>query len=220
MPRVPTAARKPRLDDDEGEEKTPARQLSLASRVLEDARPPKLGRPPKDEEEKRAVFRALAYLKAGKLTNAECGQALDVSERSIVNYLNDPLYAEVQNELQSEAKNQGHTTISMLIDDALSVLFRLMHSAKSEFVSYKAAEKLLDVAGYNMPREEAQRDNREEVSRFLELVKTRASVNVQVNIQQVGTEGETKTQVVDAELAPYYRPVLPGGKLPPEVPPD
>src|SRR5260221_66950 len=218
MPRVPTAGRRARLDDDD-DERTPARQLSLAARVLEDAKPPKLGRPPKDEEEKRSVFKALAYMKSGKLTNTECGQALDVSERSIVNYLNDPLYAEVQNELQSEAKNQGHTTISMLIDDALSVLYQLMHTAKSEFVSYKAAEKLLDVAGFNMPREEQQRDNREEVSRFLELVKTRASVNVQVNIQQVG-EGETKTQVVDAELAPYYRPVLPGGKMPPEVPGD
>ncbi len=109
---------------------------------------------PHTEEEKRATYLALARLKAQRKTREECALALGVSVRSVARYFADPLYEEVRNDLIAESKSRGHLLISETIYDAIETLFRLMHTAKSEFVQYKAAEKLLDIAGYNVPRVE------------------------------------------------------------------
>ena len=233
MARVPTQARRSRIDDD-GEEKQEKRgdvrkRVSLASHLLSTVQMPNLGRPPRDDDEKRQVFSALVYLKSSGKTNRECGELLDVSERTINNYLTEPLYAELQSELQANAKMRGHSTIAMLIDDALAELFSIMKTDKSGFVRFKAAEKLLDVAGYNLPREEAHRDSREEVNRFLAMVNERQGrVQVNVQINQPGSlpapagketgdiiVGEAvEVEDVPEELKQYYALVGPGGSMP------
>ena len=187
----------------------------IASRVVS------LGRPPKDDQDKRVVFEQLIRLKEQRYTHSQCAEMLKCSERTIANYIADPLYKEVQGELVADAKQRGHLRIAEIIDEAVDTLYTMMKSGKSEFVRYKAAEKLLDVAGFNLPREEAHLDSREGLSRFLAEVEARRSQTT-VNIQIVSTQ---EGQVVDAdeapatrsvppELAPYYQQVLPGGKLP------
>lgn len=241
MAQPPTSARKNRGEDP----LSPRTLVTKSGQILQKVQSPKLGRPYKDEEEKRQVYSALAYLKSAGKSNRECATELDVSERTINNYLADELYVEIQNELQADAKQQGHTTIALLIDDALGKLVELMHGSASEFVRFKAAEKILDVAGYNLPREEAHKDSRDEVAKFLEMVRGRngggGNVNIQVNI----VDGEEKrggaahpnpqvvieadqvdpteqallsppTPAIPAELAQYYTQVLPGGRLPDE----
>ncbi len=253
MPRTPTAARRARRDDfdDEGDGQqslSPRKQVSLAASILEKVEAPRLGRPPQSDEEKRQVLQTLVYLKAARKTHQECASALDVSERTISTYLADPLYKELQDDLQAVAKQQGHVTIAVMIEDALDKMFELMHSAKSEFVSYKAAEKLLDVAGYNLPREEQHRDNQRDLDEFMgKLAAMKGANQTQVNVtittekrgeesQVEVIEGETVTQQdqiptevaadpalpqrsIPPELARYYETVQPGGRLPGAPPP-
>ena len=230
MARIPTQARRSRIDDDGDEapkKESPRQRVSLASHLLSTVQFPNLGRPPRDDEEKRQVLSCLVYLKSSGKTNKECSELLDISERTVVNYLNEPAYVELQHEMQSVAKERGHSTISMLIDDALNELFSIMKTDKSGFVRFKAAEKLLDVAGYNMPREERQRDSRDEVTRFLSLLEERQQSRVQVNMQ-VNIPGalpaestretiqvvESETREIPEELAQYYQLVGPGGRMP------
>jgi len=234
MPRIPTQARRARIDDYESDEQIPAKKeparkrVSLSQHLLSTVQIPNLGRPPRDEDEKRQVLAALVYLKSSGKTNKECADLLFVSERTIVNYLNDEKYLEIQGELQSEAKMRGYSTITMVIDDALSELYSIMKTDKSGFVRFKSAEALLNYAGYNMPREEQQKDSREEVTRFLQLVEERAGrvqVNVQINQPGVLPAGEhfdtvtiDEAKVVEeeipVELQQYYKLVGPGGTLP------
>ncbi len=183
---------------------------------------------PRTEEEKRATYLALARLKAQRFTREECAAALGVSVSSVARYLADPLYEEVRNDLIAESKSRGHLLISETTYDAIETLYTLMHTAKSEFVQYKAAEKLLDIAGYNVPREEQQRDNREGLQRFMEILRERNArqqqPQVTVNIHQPHsaeaaadnqeTMIEATTSAPDPALPPYSSQVLPGGKLP------
>lgn len=241
MPQPPTSARKPRPE----REDSPRTRVTKSAKILEKVQDPRLGRPYKDDEEKRRVYYYLAYLKSAGKKNWECATELAVSERTVNNYLADELYTEIQNELQADAKQMGHTTIAFLIDDAIDVLVGLMYGSNSDFVRFKAAEKFMDVAGYNLPREEAHKDSRDEVAKFLEMVRGRngggGNVNIQVNIvdgeekrggtthpnPQVVIEAEQvdpteqallspPTPAIPAELAQYYTQVLPGGRLPDE----
>ncbi len=182
---------------------------------------------PHTEEEKRATYQALARLKAQRKTREECALALGVSVRSVARYLADPLYEEVRNDLIAESKSRGHLLISEIIDDALEKLYTLMHTANSEFVQFKAAEKLLDIAGYNVPRVEQQRDNREGLLQFMKELEARRArqqppqVTVTIN-QQNNTTATPENQETMIEAAstpapaipPYTSQVLPGGKLP------
>jgi hypothetical protein len=183
--------------------------------------------PPHTEEEKRATYLALARLKAQRFTREECAAALGVSVSSVARYLADPLYEEVRNDHMAESKQRGHFLISEAIDDALDVIYSLMHTGKSEFVRYKAAEKLLDIAGYNVPRVEQQRDNREGLLQFMRELESRRErqqpPQVTVNIHQqnntTATPENQETMIEAAStpapaLPPYSSQVLPGGKLP------
>jgi hypothetical protein len=229
MARVPTAARRSRVDDEDeqGEKKESARKrITLASHILSTTQVPQLGRPPKDDEEKRQVYLALVHMKSARLTNKECAEKLGLSERTIANYLRDPYYVEVEGELQQTAKARGYDTIAMISDDALAELYSIMKTDKSGFVRFKSAEAILNYAGYGMPREEAKRDSREEVNRFLAMVNERQG-SVQVNVQ-VNTPGalpasstretihvvESEEAPIPEELAQYYQLVGPGGSMP------
>lgn len=208
-PYVPSAARRKRRPEtsDDDESLSPRSQLQLSSRILEQVQVPKLGRPPKDDDEKREVFSSLAYLKSAGKTHKECAEALDVSERTIGNYLADPLYLQVQQEMQGQARSQGHTTISFLIDDALSEIYNLMKGANSEFVRFKSAETLLNFAGYNQPRETKPAENKDDLARFFQALNDReqqrlVQVNVSVtSVPRTGADQDTPT-VVEALPAP------------------
>ncbi len=184
---------------------------------------------PRTEEEKRATYLALARLKAQRFTREECAAALGVSVSSVARYLADPLYEEVCNDVMAESKQRGHFLISEIIDDAVEKLYTLMHTAKSEFVQYKAAEKLLDIAGYNVPRVEQQRDSREGLLQFMKELEARrarqqppqvtVTINQQNNTTATPENQETvieaaSTPAPDPALLPYSSPVQPGGKLP------
>ncbi len=184
--------------------------------------------PPHTEEEKRATYLALARLKAQRFTREECAAALGVSVSSVARYLVDPRYEEVQNELMAESKQRGHFLISEVADDAINVIYDLMFNGKSEFVRYKAAEKLLDVAGYNVPREEQQRDSREGLKQFMDELRRRAErqqqpqITVNINQQPADSAADNQEEtMIEATttspapaLPPYTSQVQPGGKLP------
>jgi hypothetical protein len=208
----------PRSDDDDEEDlPVPSVQPLIAERHLVSLKP--LGRPYKSDEEKLEVFTQLVRLKENRKTNKECADLLSVSERTIVNYLADPFYTDVQTTLIAEAKVRGHLQISDVIDAAVNKLYGLMDTARSEFVQYKSAEYLLKMAGYENMVEERARDNQADVIEFLSKLQQGKHPKVQVNVQiNQSSSGET---FVDAnpsladELAQYQVPMLPGGKLAP-----
>jgi hypothetical protein len=242
-------ARKPKKRRDEEDDEEQGQQdlvgvsvvPAIASQHLVNIKP--LGRPYKTDEEKHEVFLQLIRLKENRKTNKECAETLGVSERSITNYLADPYYGELVQNIQQDAKERGHLLISDVIDDAIQKLYGLMQTAKSEFVQYKSAEYILKVAGYEIPREQMERDNQADVIAFLskldERQKPRVQVNVQINQQTPdaniainASESENRASMVESvptnaflpekassvslnpELARYMRPMLPGGKLP------
>lgn len=178
---------------------------------------------PRNDEEKRVFITNLIRLQEQRCTAQQCADTLGVSRGTIHNYMRDPLYTEIQNEIISYAKDTGHVTLSDLIDDAISELYNLMHTAKSEFTRFKAIELVLEATGYKMEREQAKTDSREGVKRFLEEVEARRRqqtvVNVQINqmpsdVRVTHDEGTVVESTVPNELVPYQQHVLPGGKLP------
>ncbi len=242
MARIPRAARVERPDnsDDDDSPRQQRKHISLSDHILTTVEPPHLGRPPKDDEEKRRVFQALVALKAARKTNRECAEVLDVTERTISNWLADALYKEVADDLQAEARQRGHISIALMVDDALAKLYELMHGAKSEFVAYKAGETLLNFAGYNMPREEARRDNQQEYLAFMEKMAQvkgqQTQVNVTITTEKTATLPAPSVEIVEATveeeppavavrsipagLEKYYETVQPGGRLPGAPPPS
>ena len=213
-------------DDDDEEEQSSSITPDVApigSHHLMSITP--LGRPPKGEEEKRTVFLDLLRLKENRKTNKECADTLGVSERTIANYLIDPLYQELYQTVIADATQQGRLLISDVIPEAVNKLYGLMQTARSEFVQYKSAEYLLKISGFEQEQQVAERDNQSEVIAFLNKLKDRPS-KVQVNVHV--TQDRSGEQVVDADvidapafpvaseddLAQYSVPMLPGGKIP------
>lgn len=227
MSRSPLRTRpnkKKHLDDENEEEEHPG--TPLPERLTAPIVP--LGRPYEGEDEKRQVYTDLIRLKASGKSNRECAAILGVTERTIGNYRADDLYSEIEKDLETEAKARGYHVIGELIQDALGTMYEIMTTEKSGFVRFKAAEALLRYAGYDIPRETAVQSNRDEAVKFLEEVRQRreqVQVNVQINQAPNTARPETTVEVVEsnveqekpqlpAELAQYYQPVLPGGKLP------
>lgn len=217
-------------------------QVNLSQRLLQPLVP--LGREYRDEEEKRQVFADLIRLKAAGKTNKQAADLLGISERTVNNYRADALYNEIEKEMEANAKQRGYTTIAEIIPDALGVVYDILLKGKSEFVRFKSAELLLNYAGYGVPREDAQKSNREEVSRFFEILAAREQERLQVNVQinttsptsqppTIVVEQQTPSSPVPVgalppahehpedilgnvptELHQYYLPLQPGGKLP------
>jgi hypothetical protein len=238
-------AKKKPAEDEEREDVPEYTSLNeiVSTRLL-----PAVSGPPRSEEEKRNFFTNLVRLKSQRMTHAQCAELLAVSERSIATYINDPLYKEIQADLITDAKDRGHVLISEVIDDAIGTIYSLMQVSKSDFVRFKAAEKILTVAGYDIPRDEVQSDSREGVIKFLEKVAARQNQQPQVNISiTTDPPNHHASQIIDAEvvehhdttsnmsltrgpgargdslpaeLQQYYEPVLPGGKLPGSSAPD
>lgn len=161
-------------------------QLRLSQRLLQPIVP--LGHEYTTDDEKRTVFADLIRLKAAGKTNKQAAELLGISERTVNNYRADALYHEIEKEMEADAKQRGYTTIAEIIPDALGVVYDILQRGKSEFVRFKSAELLLNYAGYGVPREDAQKSNREEVSRFFEILAAREQerqqhlqVNVQIN---------------------------------------
>lgn len=233
----PAKVASPDPDDEENTTEVP---LRIAERHLVAMQT--LGRPYETDEEKQDVYALLARLKENRKTNQECADILGVCKRTIVNYLADPFYSEVEASLIHEAKRRGHLQISDVIDDAVNKLNDLMHTARSEFVQYKSAEYLLKISGYENEVQERERDNQADVIKFLNSIqetrKARVQVNVTVNppshhdapdgpyvdatAHAVASSLDGNTSLDDIstleeeedDLAQYLLPMLPGGKLP------
>ena len=208
----------------------------IAERHLMSFKP--LGRPYRTDDEKKVVYLQLVRLKENRKTHEECAELLGVSVRTIVNYLVDPFYGELVQEIQHEARERGHLLISDVIGDAVEKLYGLMHTAKSEFVQYKSAEYILKISGYEVPQEQRERDNQADVIDFLSKLDNRKDRKVQLNVQintiettnvsgsqngasivesdpMSGYLAEKASQRdVPPELERYMRPILPGGKIP------
>jgi hypothetical protein len=216
----------PRDDDDEEEQSSSITPdvVPIGSHHLMSITP--LGRPPRGEEEKRAVFLDLLRLKENRKTNRECADTLGVSERTVANYLIDPLYQELYQTIIADATQQGRLLISDVIPAAINKHYTLMMTARSEFVQYKCAEYLLKISGFEQEQQVVERDNQGEVIAFLNKLKDRPS-KVQVNVT-VNQQGQSGGQVIDADvvdvpafpvaseddLSQYSVPMLPGGKIP------
>lgn len=208
-----------------------------------------LGRLPRNEDEKRLVFRELALLKSARMTHEECAAKLGASRSTIAEWLNDPLYREIQQDLTQSARSAGFVSAGELVQDALATIYHLMQHDPSGFVRYKSAEYLLKIAGMELPPSESQSDDSREIAHLLETIRLRAG-NQQVAAPQINVDirvsGESReAQVVDADpqemgsgfLSPTERarliaqqqamldeydvPMLPGGKIPtPEQEPE
>src|SRR5467141_156875 len=105
----------PRRNDRKGTEDpliTDRYQVSSLVQVLRDRRHPISKGPPKTEEEKTVFFANLIRLREEGLTIEKCAIEMGVCERSIRNYLAEPLYKELQEQMIADAKNMGHLMIS------------------------------------------------------------------------------------------------------------
>src|SRR2546430_5098127 len=156
------------------------------------------------------------------MTTREIAEKLGVSERTVANYMAEPIFRETQDMMISESKQMGHVLISELIADAVDVLYELMSDRKvSPFVRYKAATELLDKAGYGIERDEVKTDSRTGVAEFLREVEEskKSAQNFYIenlNIGEQAKEGSpfivnSVPERVPAQLAPYYQMVKPGG---------
>lgn len=194
----------------------------------------------RDDSVKRRLLRRLIRLKQDRKTNRECAQVLEVSERTVYNYINDPMYAEMQQEMSASARDEGHVRLAETISEAIDELYVIMKNGDSEFVRFKAAEALLNYNGYNVPREQKMENSKTEYDRFMRLVDeklkhhTLSQVNISIHTDGPHTRNEMNAlpagPIVDADadanseifdgndlppdLQKYAITVLPGGKLP------
>ncbi len=212
MVRIPTVARIPRGNPNDGQdqkESSPSfldqARLNMARELVDQATPKILGRPPKSETEKRECFRTLAMLQNARLTYDECAAKMGVSRSTIHNWLVDPLYQTVQYELAQETRAAGFVSVGALVQDAIATLAQLMRDAKSEFVRYKAAEQVTKLAGMEEPQQLQLADDSREVASILEAIRLRHSQGVQVtvNVASASTSPapEPSATVVESNLA-------------------
>jgi hypothetical protein len=142
---------------------------SFAPRVSADT---PIGRPPRNDEEKRELYLSLLALKNHRLTNKECAARLGVSERTIVNYLADSFYHELRVAESQDANKAARAQLAQLQQHVIKTLYELTDpvSTKSEFVRFSAAAKLGEWAGLSDPIDDEQKDTRTEVATFLTRV--------------------------------------------------
>jgi hypothetical protein len=214
MARIPTSGRrKYDEDDDDLEEETRKKKrekretlkdarAAFATQLLDQADAPSLGRPPKDDEEKRAVFRQLALLRSTPGNTYEmCAERLGVSRSTIGLWLREPLYKDVCDELYQDGKRQGFVSASALVADAFATLYDRMQNDPSGFVRMSSAKIILEHAGLTQPMQAAVADDVREVNRFLEQARQRgqqAATQVNVHISLSQQQGEPSAPVVDA----------------------
>jgi hypothetical protein len=209
------------------EEQPPGERVSSLVQVLRDRRHPIPKGPPKSEEDKIVFFANLVRLREEGLTIEKCALELDVSPSSIKNYMAEPLYKETQEQMIAEAKQTGHLLISEVVPMAVEGLVDLANdNLVSPFVRFKCFETLLTFAGFGEPREEAKADSRADVAKFLKDVDDKKKQNVYNinNVNIVQSEGKEDGSIVESipalpegippEMARFYEPVEPGGKLP------
>ena len=103
-------------------------------------------------------------------------------------------------------REEARSDAAMLGQDALSVLSELMHSAKSEFVRYSSASKLVDIIGIGDELEEHRVDQASQLNEF--LAKMQQSKHRREAMADVAEVDNTK--ILELE-------VQPGGVLPPEI---
>ena len=247
MAQIPTAARKKRYrdEDDDGDneideeiedrkKKMRKPRVSLSSKLLATVEPFPPGFLPRSDDEKREVYLRIIRLRSIGKTYQQCADTLGLAEKTIRNYTKEPLYEELETALQADARQQGYHLISEMILDSYETLYELMRYSASDFVRYKAAAEILMHGGFGVPRDEAQTNNREEATKFLDEVRKREkqpgiAVNVQINMEQPQggmptnsvVEGSTALALGEhvqdplvQESVPAYAPVLPGGKIP------
>lgn len=209
MTRVPSPARRQRRDDDDDDESD---ALPPTLSVIESlGYVPSLGRPPTTDEEKEVVFSQLIQLKAVRKTNKDCAEILGVSERTIVNYLKDPLYQELFDRQIVEAQQGTDILVSELMFMSLQTLQDSMDPRKttSEFVRYSAAKTVGEWFGLDVPRDHDRRQSAPEIiASFLSEVARRNQ-----RIRPVQVDEEEQVVEADPEPAPFPM-ILPGGKLP------
>lgn len=209
MPQVPTAARKKRQrfpDDDDDEQQQEERRprkprVSLANKLLATVEPFPPGFLPRTDEERREVYLRIIRLRSIGKTYQQVADTLGLAEKTIRNYSKEPMYQELEGVLEADARQQGYHLISEMIFDSYETLYELMRYSSSDFVRYKCAAEILLHGGFGMPREEAQKNNRDEATKFVEEVRRRnqqqqqqapVQVNVQINQVHAGG-GETTT---------------------------
>ena len=124
-----------------------------------------------------------------------------MSRSTIRDWLADPLYEQVCQELQVDARTQGFVTISAMVPDMLAMAYTGAQTDPSGFVRFKFIELLLRYAGMEQPQSLGAKDDKTEVNRFLDEVRTRApqqtNVNVHISLKDDGSPASDPT-VVDA----------------------
>lgn len=148
------------------------------------------------EQKRGLIQQALDLRYEGKLNWDDVAQQISVSRSTLSEWRKEPLWKELDAErrrlLREEARSDGATVLTEMLD----VLYELAKGARSEYVRFTAASKLLDINNVGAEIEEAAVDQAKELNEFLGRLSRRSQSQV-------------------SELATVR--VLPGGLLPPEV---
>jgi hypothetical protein len=138
----------------------------------------------------------------GKATWDEIADAFGVARSTIRRWRLGDEWRLAEARWRRVMREEARSDTTMLGQDALGVLQDLMHNARSEFVRYSSAGKILDLIGVGDEIEETKVDQASELMRFIEKVRTR-----QTETQHLLAQGIDPDTVLEAE-------VRPGGMLP------
>lgn len=121
-------------------------------------------------------------LEVERLPIATVANRLDMSEYGVRQLRKDPDYITIRTARRTEMREDAITQIHEIGHEALDTMRNLLF-AKSELVRFNAAKQLGDWMGLGNLRQQAEDDEREELTDFLkELLAQKQQVTVNVNL--------------------------------------
>lgn len=146
------------------------------------SRKAKQQRGPTKQEQLHTAYERLARLRQiDRKTIAECAVAMQVSPRTIDNYLACQDYRDTVDRLRLDWVESARTTIMSLSHQAIQTLVALLDDPRSGHVRFEAAKELLEIAGVKAEAEKLlQQDDSIELERLTKILASRPHTTINV----------------------------------------
>lgn len=146
-------------------------------------------------EKKELIEQALELRYEGKLNWEQVADRLEVARSTLSEWRKSSEWRELDAVRRRLLRDEARSGSASMLNEMTDVLYELAKTARSEYVRFTAASKLIDLNSVGMEIEEAAVDQAKELNEFL------------------GRLGRKRDRMVDYSQIH----VLPGGLLPPEV---